>query len=51
MGRLTMGIWSIVNCDTWMNIHLREVICTSKEETKSHAVVGIGYCLDRHKPP
>ncbi|GAU11212.1 hypothetical protein TSUD_342020 [Trifolium subterraneum] len=31
----------LVNCDTWMNIHLREVICTSKvidkvqEETKS----------------
>ncbi|KAL6003446.1 hypothetical protein ACLOJK_023676 [Asimina triloba] len=20
-----------VNCDTWMNIHLREVICTSKD--------------------
>jgi len=20
----------LVNCDTWMNIHLREVICTSK---------------------
>lgn len=20
----------MVNCDTWMNIHLREVICTSK---------------------
>ncbi|RXI09923.1 hypothetical protein DVH24_018973 [Malus domestica] len=22
--------WHLVNCDTWMNIHLREVICTSK---------------------
>nr|XP_007144292.1 hypothetical protein PHAVU_007G144000g [Phaseolus vulgaris]ESW16286.1 hypothetical protein PHAVU_007G144000g [Phaseolus vulgaris] len=21
----------LVNCDTWMNIHLREVICTSKD--------------------
>jgi len=21
----------LVNCDTWMNVHLREVICTSKE--------------------
>jgi hypothetical protein len=21
---------NLVNCDTWMNIHLREVICTSK---------------------
>ncbi|GMH41798.1 hypothetical protein BSKO_09708 [Bryopsis sp. KO-2023] len=21
----------LVNCDSWMNIHLREVICTSKE--------------------
>ena len=20
----------LVNCDTWMNIHLREVICTSR---------------------
>ena len=20
----------LVSCDTWMNIHLREVICTSK---------------------
>ncbi|XP_022926289.1 probable U6 snRNA-associated Sm-like protein LSm4 isoform X2 [Cucurbita pepo subsp. pepo] len=33
----------LVNCDTWMNIHLREVICTSKvidkvqEETKTRA--------------
>ncbi|KAA3480379.1 sm-like protein LSM4 [Gossypium australe] len=33
----------LVNCDTWMTIHLREVICTSKvidkvqEETKSRA--------------
>ncbi|XP_057428226.1 sm-like protein LSM4 [Lotus japonicus] len=24
----------LVNCDTWMNIHLREVICTSKEGTE-----------------
>eukprot|EP00803_Ostreobium_quekettii_P007562 evm.model.scf_1127.4 EVM.evm.TU.scf_1127.4 scf_1127:34878-36528(-) len=21
----------LVNCDAWMNIHLREVICTSKD--------------------
>lgn len=21
----------LVNCDTWMNLHLREVICTSKD--------------------
>merc|ERR1711933_294640 len=21
----------LVNCDTWMNVHLREVICTSKD--------------------
>ncbi|KAL6626493.1 hypothetical protein EJB05_32158 [Eragrostis curvula] len=24
----------LVNCDTWMNIHLREVICTSKDGDK-----------------
>ena len=21
----------LVNCDTWMNVHLREVICTAKD--------------------
>lgn len=26
----------LVNCDSWMNIHLREVICTSK--------VGFSWC-------
>ncbi|XP_021678628.2 sm-like protein LSM4 [Hevea brasiliensis] len=24
----------LVNCDTWMNIHLREVICTSKDRDR-----------------
>ncbi|KAL3814669.1 hypothetical protein ACJIZ3_015937 [Penstemon smallii] len=32
----------LVNCDIWMNIHLREVICTSKEETKSRSDGGWG---------
>ncbi|KAJ9185938.1 hypothetical protein P3X46_005507 [Hevea brasiliensis] len=41
----------LVNCDTWMNIHLPVVICTSKvidkvqEETKSHSGMVSGYIL------
>ena len=33
----------LVNCDTWMNIHLREVICTSKVKNLVpliHIVIG-----------
>ena len=33
----------LVNCDTWMNIHLREVICTSKVKSRAlriHVVIG-----------
>lgn len=29
----------LVNCDTWMNVNLREVICTSKV-----------FCSARHSP-
>ncbi|KAJ8446974.1 hypothetical protein Cgig2_006602 [Carnegiea gigantea] len=43
----------LVNCDTWMNIHLREVICTSKDAYANRVVAsdcrmetGFGECLN-----
>lgn len=33
----------LVNCDTWMNIHLREVICTSKVYSFSVFFLYIGH--------
>ncbi|XP_059652395.1 probable U6 snRNA-associated Sm-like protein LSm4 [Cornus florida] len=35
--------WHLVNCDTWMNIHLREVICTSED---GELEIGFGECLN-----
>lgn len=37
----------LVNCDTWMNIHLREVICTSKVSFFALFLFQAAYILDR----
>lgn len=39
----------LVNCDSWMNIHLREVICTSKV-TQGELQQGIHAAADACKP-
>ena len=37
----------MVQCDSWMNVHLREVICTSKvSHAKSHTDFGGSQCVD-----
>ncbi len=35
----------LVNCDTWMNIHLREVICTSKVSMFFLAIACLNFFL------
>jgi small nuclear ribonucleoprotein (snRNP)-like protein len=30
---------TLVSCDTWMNLHLREVICTSKARLPAAATL------------
>ena len=34
----------MVQCDSWMNIHLREVICTSKVRAEGRLQLGQGLC-------
>jgi U6 snRNA-associated Sm-like protein LSm4 len=38
----------LVLCDTWMNIHLREVICTSKVRHGLAAYAAVGFWLDSY---
>jgi small nuclear ribonucleoprotein (snRNP)-like protein len=38
----------LVNCDTWMNVNLREVICTSKVRSSGWVWCGVwvGACAE-----
>ena len=36
----------MVQCDSWMNVHLREVICTSKVLGRAHATHSSSTCRD-----